>query len=30
MSSDFYLLIGFIAVWFILQYWLLPSLGVPT
>ena len=28
--NDLLLLVGFLAVWFVLQTWLLPKLGVAT
>ncbi len=27
---DFWLLLGVLAVWFVLQKWILPKMGVPT
>ena len=28
--ADFLLVLGFLAIWVLLQTWLLPKLGVPT
>lgn len=30
MFGDLFLIIGFVVIWFVLQAWILPKMGVPT